>query len=119
MDPTSCRTIFLDVGDQWHERPACTQPQPCHVARQRKIWQWSLCLPAREAVIERRTGDTQMDLDDAFRLSMGQEHVLKQPQDNVFWSFCTSIWCQPAGCLLKQKCMQNMAKGPYTIATGH
>ena len=27
-----------------------------------------------------------MDVDDAFRLPMGQEHFLKQPQDNGFWS---------------------------------
>ena len=47
-----------------------------HVARKLKIWQGTSFLPARDAVIERKTGDTQMDVDDAFLLSIVDEHVL-------------------------------------------
>ena len=48
-----------------------------HVARKRKIWQRGASLPARDTIVERGSGDTQMDVDDALWLLFYFEHIFK------------------------------------------
>ena len=69
----ACRPIFPRVADQWY--------------RLLEIWQRISRLPARDTVIDHGSGDTQMDVGDALWFPLGQENVLKQPQNNVLWIF--------------------------------
>ena len=68
--------IPLDIHPS-NEKISLNDSVGLHVARKRKIWQRDASLPTRDTIIKRDSGDTQMDVDDALRLPLRHEQILK------------------------------------------
>ncbi len=87
-----------------------------------KIWQSGTSFSAFDTKIERRAGDSQMDVDDGLRAVL--EKVVEQTIDKDNW--CSTIdkdnWIdcacsvKPTRCFRKNGCTQGMAKAPDTMA---